>query len=117
MSSDIDFKPKSGAVNARGHLYRGGRKFESTQLHQVVCTSWHDFLRHRIARHSRGLRVAGRLGEVASARASPASGVPILIMPMALGTLADGLGLRLACLLLLALPPVAALCFVAARAL
>ncbi len=61
--------------------------------------------------------VAGRLGEVASARASLASGVAILIMPMALGTLADGLGLRLACLFLLALPPVGALCFVAARAL
>ena len=61
--------------------------------------------------------VAGRLGEVASARASLASGVAILIMPMALGTLADGLGLRLACLFLLALPPVGALSFVAARAL
>jgi fucose permease len=61
--------------------------------------------------------VAGRLEEVASARASLASGVAILIMPMALGTLADGLGLRLACLFILALPPVGALCFVAARAL
>ena len=40
--------------------------------------------------------VAGRHGEVASARASLASGVAILIMPTALGTLADGLGLRLA---------------------
>jgi fucose permease len=61
--------------------------------------------------------VAGRLGEVASARASLASGVAILIMPTALGTLADGLGLRLACLFLLALPAVSALCFLAARAL
>jgi hypothetical protein len=31
-------------------------RFESPQLHQVVCASWHDFLRHRIARRSRGLR-------------------------------------------------------------
>jgi MFS family permease len=61
--------------------------------------------------------VAGRLEEAASARASLASGVAILIMPMALGTLADGLGLRLACLFLPVLPAVAALCFVAARAL
>ena len=61
--------------------------------------------------------VAGRLEEAASARASLASGVAILIMPMALGALADGLGLRLACLFLLPLPAVAALCFVAARTL
>ncbi|MDR3437238.1 MFS transporter [Telmatospirillum sp.] len=61
--------------------------------------------------------VAGRQGEVASARASLASGLAILIMPMALGALADGLGLRLACLFLPVLTAVAALCFVAARAL
>lgn len=61
--------------------------------------------------------VAGRQGEVASARASLASGVAILIMPMALGTLADGLGLRLACLFLPALPALGAVCFVAARTL
>src|SRR5208282_4557845 len=60
---------------------------------------------------------AGRLGEAASARASLASGVAILVMPMALGMLADGLGLRLACLFLPALPAVGALCFVAARTL
>jgi hypothetical protein len=36
--------------------------------------------------------VAGRLGEVASARASLASGVATLILPTALGALADGLG-------------------------
>jgi len=61
--------------------------------------------------------VAGRLGEVASARASLASGIAILAMPMALGALADGLGLRLACLFLPVLPAVGALCFVAARVL
>jgi fucose permease len=61
--------------------------------------------------------VAGRLGEVASARASLVSGLAILIMPMALGALADGLGLRLACLFLPVLPVVGALCFVAARVL
>ncbi len=33
-----------------------GHQFESPQLHQEVRASWHDFLRHRIARHSRGLR-------------------------------------------------------------
>jgi fucose permease len=61
--------------------------------------------------------VAGRLGEVASARASLASGLAILIMPMALGALADGLGLRLACLFLPVLAVVGALCFATARAL
>ncbi|MDR3372619.1 MAG: MFS transporter [Ancalomicrobiaceae bacterium] len=61
--------------------------------------------------------VAGRHGEVASARASLASGVAILVMPMALGTLADGLGLRLACLMIPILAAVGALCFVAARRL
>ena len=29
---------------------------KSPQLHQIVCTSWHDLLRDRIVRHSRGLR-------------------------------------------------------------
>ena len=61
--------------------------------------------------------VAGRLEEAASARASLASGVAILVMPMVLGALADGLGLRLACLFLPALPAVGVLCFVAARTL
>jgi fucose permease len=61
--------------------------------------------------------VAGRLEEAASARASLASGVAILVMPMVLGALADGLGLRLACLFLPALPALGALCFVAARTL
>jgi len=63
------------------------------------------------------LGVAGKLGGLASARASLASGVAILIMPMALGALADGLGLRLACLFLPALAAVGALCFISARAL
>jgi hypothetical protein len=54
--------PIRGAVSTpidsqvRGCLYGGGQRFKSLQLHQVVCTSWHDFLRHRIVRHSRGLR-------------------------------------------------------------
>jgi fucose permease len=61
--------------------------------------------------------VAGRLADAASARASLASGVAILVMPMALGALADGLGLRLACLFLPVLPAVGALCFVSARTL
>ena len=56
-------------------------------------------------------------GDAASARASLASGVAILVMPMALGALADGLGLRLACLFLPVLPAVGALCFVSARTL
>ena len=43
-----------GAVSAR--LRSGGQRFESPQLHQAVRTSRHDFLRRRIARHSRGLR-------------------------------------------------------------
>jgi fucose permease len=61
--------------------------------------------------------VAGGREEVASARASLASGVAILVMPLALGALADGLGLRLACLFLPVLPAVGVLCFVAARSL
>jgi hypothetical protein len=40
----------------RGRLHCGGQRFESPQLHQAVRESRRDFLRHRIARHSRGLR-------------------------------------------------------------
>jgi hypothetical protein len=43
-----------GAVNERGCPHCKGQGFESPQLHQLVCTSRHDFLRHRTARHSRG---------------------------------------------------------------
>ena len=41
---------------ARGCLHYGGQRFESPPLHQVVLANRRDFLRHRIARHSRGLR-------------------------------------------------------------
>ena len=34
----------------------GGQRFRSSQLHQEVRANRSDFLRHRIARHSRGLR-------------------------------------------------------------
>ena len=42
--------------HARGCQDCGGQRFESPPLHQVVRTSGHDFLDHRISRHSRGLR-------------------------------------------------------------
>ena len=61
--------------------------------------------------------VAGKLGDAASARASLASGVAILSMPMVLGALADAVGLQRACLLLPALTAASGLCFAAARAL
>ena len=61
--------------------------------------------------------VAGKLGDAASARASLASGVAILSMPMVLGALADAAGLQRACLLLPALTAASGLCFAAARAL
>lgn len=60
---------------------------------------------------------AGRLGEQASARASLASGLAILIVPMALGALADGVGLWLACLILPVLAAVSAVTFRIARRL
>jgi predicted MFS family arabinose efflux permease len=60
---------------------------------------------------------AGELKDAASARAALASGVAILSMPMALGALADALGLQRACLLLPALAAAASLCFAAARTL
>jgi fucose permease len=61
--------------------------------------------------------VAGKLGDAASARASLASGVAILSMPMVLGALANAVGLQRACLLLPALTAASGLCFAAARAL
>ena len=42
--------------HARGCQDCGGQRFEFPQLHQVVRTSGHDFLRHGIVRHSRDLR-------------------------------------------------------------
>jgi fucose permease len=61
--------------------------------------------------------VAGKLEDAASARASLASGVAILSMPMVLGALADAMGLQGACLLLPALTAASGLCFAAARTL
>ena len=61
--------------------------------------------------------VAGKLGDAASARASLASGVAILSMPLALGVLADRLGLQRACLILPVLTAASGLCFIVARKL
>jgi predicted MFS family arabinose efflux permease len=61
--------------------------------------------------------VAGKLGDAASARASLASGVAILSMPLALGVLADRLGLQRACLILPVLTVASGLCFIVARKL
>jgi predicted MFS family arabinose efflux permease len=61
--------------------------------------------------------VAGKLGDAASARASLASGVAILSMPLALGVLADRLGLQRACLILPVLTATSGLCFIVARKL
>ena len=41
---------------ARGCLHCGGQRFESPPVHHEVRAFWHDFLRHRIPGHSRGLR-------------------------------------------------------------
>jgi len=63
------------------------------------------------------IAAAGKLADAATARASLASGVAILSMPMFLGALADAAGLQRACLLLPALTTASGLCFVVARRL
>ena len=57
LGNHADEPPRKAATGqARGCLHCGGQRFESPPLHQEVRAFWHDFLRHRIARHSRGLR-------------------------------------------------------------
>lgn len=61
------------------------------------------------------IRVSGPLGDQASARAMLASGAAILIMPLALGALADRIGLWLTFLIMPALALLALLVFLWAR--
>lgn len=60
---------------------------------------------------------AGRQGDAASARVMTAVGLAVLSMPVLLGGLADGIGLRLAHLVLPALVLLALACFAIARRL
>lgn len=65
---------------------------------------------------AQAIGVCGPLGDTASARASLASGLAVLLLPFLIGTLADYVGLRAALFVLPALSVVSIVCFRAGEA-